>query len=80
MTDWQPIDTAPKDGTRVLICTARGFVTDARWSESACFGGQERDRPGWQMHYCDDDPWYSEATENATHWMPLPEPPSTEQR
>lgn len=59
--EWQTIDTAPKDGSRILL--------SRNWKES--------------MAVC----WWSEIDEewipvagsiftDATHWMPLPSPPS----
>lgn len=59
---WQPIETAPKDGTEVLVYAApyedlRGFQTVAAWHEAA----------GW----CVDE------LREATHWMPLSEPPKS---
>ena len=59
--EWQPIETAPKDGTRILIADATTrLVRECRYE-----------------YYDWSDPvyseWYFEAT--ATHWMPLPKPP-----
>ena len=58
---WQPISTAPKDGTWILVFQpARGPWRD-RIKEVR--GGHVASRHGWG----DDYP---------THWLPLPEPPS----
>jgi hypothetical protein len=72
---WQPIETAPKDGTHILLWmpwglperkgAPPGFMYLARWSY--------RDDPmldRWIDPSDDDD-----IGEGATHWMPLPEPP-----
>lgn len=72
--NWQPIDTAPKDGTLVLIAV-RGSCYIASWSDEAQFERFE-ERPGWQVFVCDDG-WYSWAEDAPTHWMPLPDPPSS---
>ena len=63
MGEWQPIETAPKDGTRVLV-VERGTVSIADW-----FDGN-----GWEPGAC----WWatdSGSLRDVTHWMPLPEPP-----
>lgn len=69
--DWQPIDTAPKDGTAFLLWVA----TKASVS---------RIRIGtWSQRYCN---WVSQDWRNRrvhgddaeiTHWRPLPAPPAT---
>ena len=62
--EWQPIATAPKDGTRVLI---RGdCVVVAGWEEVIGNEGVF----GWCIV---NDAYMPEHI--ATHWMPLPKPP-----
>lgn len=70
MMEWQPIETAPKDGTAILLyCTKFYFgsgVYLGSWAGTffeVCTEG-ETDFP-----YSDD---------GATHWMPLPAPPKEE--
>lgn len=70
---WQPIDTAPKDDTRILACGRPG-VFIVRWSHKAQFEAFNT-HPGWQVFECEDG-FYSWAfdPETLTHWMPLPKP------
>jgi hypothetical protein len=75
MTEQHPIETAPKDGTRILIFDHAWYI--AKWVESAEFGGNEENKPGWQIFECEGDTWYAVATDTATHWMPLPAPPQS---
>ncbi len=68
---WQPIETAPKDGTTIIIFDSYsddksidGYgVCTARWDYSLKW---------WIMHQR-----YSNVISliNPTHWMPLPQPP-----
>ena len=70
MSDWQPIETAPKDGRKMLLRFTGPFsdqmqdgVTVGRWLR------------GWWL----DAIWAtSTAHRSPTHWMPLPPPPKTE--
>lgn len=77
MTEWRPIDTAPKDGTRILLFFPQwrckmlfGHYTDSERREH----GKVTDRhQGWHVEGIfmtlgsDPDP---------SHWMPLPDPPA----
>lgn len=59
---WQPIETAPKDGTRVLL-TDGSAVTIGDWDgDPKHFWAGEG--PGWWTGGCFPGPW--------THWAPLP--------
>jgi hypothetical protein len=69
--EWQPIETAPKDGTRVLVCDT-GID---RWvcSARAVSVGADSHEVVWL------DDADSFIDEQPTHWMPLPTPPNREQ-
>lgn len=59
MSQWQPIETAPKDGQHILIAMPSGTIVSAVW-----YAG------GWEVDHTGSD------EQHATHWMPLPEPPT----
>ena len=59
---WLPIDTAPKDGTRILVFAPQvenGWVVLVWWQDDLWIDGD--------MVALGDDA--------VTHWMPLPEKP-----
>lgn len=66
MSQWQPIETAPKNGRIILVAfpilsgAAKGqmVVGESQW----CDGGY------WEGFHRPDK-------EQPTHWMPLPDPP-----
>lgn len=79
MSEWQPIETAPRDGTEFLaydpvvnkydVC----YASDNRW-----YGPRDDDDLPYFIHQVDGD--YGSCDDyfngdRATHWMPLPEPP-----
>jgi hypothetical protein len=78
--DWQPIETAPKDGTIVLLWAA----TEDQWDDYDC--GDEPLRRGAQVGRASTmQPglWWMtggvlKELHSPTHWMPLPTPPRTE--
>lgn len=65
---WLPIETAPKDGTRVILWDGEEVRTGGcrweswynEWVEAVVPVGYENG---------------VSAVDNPTHWMPLPEPP-----
>ena len=70
--EWRPIESAPKDGTRVLLWRVFDGTAIGRWGNLVPDDPQEWFDDGWidngQPICGEDDP--------ATHWMPLPAPPS----
>lgn len=85
---WQPIETAPKDGTVIDLWVrfpdgTGKRVPDGFWDENGYDFGPNRcdGKPGWaaaNMGYdgCDGYADEPEDGQFATHWMPLPDPPS----
>ena len=78
---WQPIETAPKDGTNIDIWIGRERRTDVRWRMS-----QDSPNRVWWCELAFDDwkdrwIWSNLAQEfsvSPTHWMPMPSPPTEE--
>lgn len=60
----KPISEAPKDGKEVIFKTKNDSILVAYWDDNACFG-QGVVGPGWQVWYCDNDPWYSCAVDGS---------------
>lgn len=75
--EWQPIETAPKDGTCILICKATDADGEPIVGET--FGLFVHRAAWWDF----DNAWivYNSVFQELpaffepTHWMPLPEPP-----
>lgn len=72
--EWQPIETAPKDGTWIFL---GGGHTDDEAEPRSCAVAQWTDylnggktKPHWQFAWYDGG--YYGRYENPTHWMPLP--------
>jgi hypothetical protein len=66
--EWQPISTAPKDGTLFLAFLAEPFEFGG---QQICVGTFDADMEDW---ICDapDGGW---AFISPTHWVPIPAPP-----
>lgn len=71
--EWQPIETAPKDGTVILVAT---------WEISADMASAKWNGLYWDTRHMDDDPSHILLDEmsfrefgSPTHWMTPPPPP-----
>ncbi len=73
---WQPIETAPKDGTQVLLILKgreRAFLGYFVDSEDFQYGKSVRRRQNWAI-----EGWmsgFNDPHPDPTHWMALPEAP-----
>lgn len=83
MSGWQTIDSAPRDGTEIILRKG-DRVTAGAWIEWAKSESHFHDTTGeyvgeveiesgahwqsWDGGFCDDD--------EPTHWQPLPSPPT----
>lgn len=68
MTTWQPINTAPRDGTRILATWAH------TWRTGPHIEVLETGEEGYWFYTFDGDA----PVEEPTHWMPLPPDPNKE--
>lgn len=79
LEDWQPIETAPRDGTHILIAFGEDVVA------SACYTANDDETHPWK--FVDQQgkglPIFNGARDDKygpTHWMPLPSAPHTTQQ
>ena len=66
MGDWQPIETAPRDGTWIIVTSTHNpyYRAAVQWQYGAWIDVSEQDH----------DKLMARA---ATHWQPFPQPPVT---
>ena len=70
MTEWQPIDTAPKDGTVILI-----------WPAKSAFASSDDELISYVVRWSYLEQGWIEASGEEyaafypSHWCPLPAPP-----
>lgn len=70
--EWQPLRTAPRDGSKIDVWTEGGFrYIDVFWYEGAGY-------PGGAFVYYDSNLRDLMDVDDATHWMPPPAPPGHE--
>ena len=69
--EWQPIDTAPRDGTSVLLFLPTGAQTVGCWDPDF----DDLDEPGWTDYTVESWAYEEVVRLYPTHWMPLPTPP-----
>jgi uncharacterized protein DUF551 len=71
MIDWQPIETAPRDGTNIMLYYPLKEVNESWEGIVFCYWNK------WENNWV----WSGRARRTfsrgfqPTHWMPLPEPP-----
>jgi hypothetical protein len=75
LSQWLPMNTAPRDGTRILVAFARNIGVHAvTWEDP-------EDRDGYPI-WCVDDLKFGPyalrryVDDDVLGWQPLPEPPS----
>lgn len=84
MNEWQPIETAPKDGTWVLL-TGGTCDEDEGDKKQRVVTGQHTNylngstRTKWRWQFAWYDSGYDGQYEGPTHWMPIPETPVQKQ-
>lgn len=66
MSEWQPIETAPKDGSEILA-----FVPGLFLGQMVLF---------WSRDYWREKANCMGLKQPPSHWMPLPSPPKEEGR
>lgn len=82
VSDWQPIETAPRDGTDIL-----GYSTEEdddlnpqiiKWKDGGWVISWDHTHMTGMKYYNlpDGRIIYTGHGQLPTHWMPLPEPPS----
>lgn len=70
----QPLSTAPRDGTYILLFGPSGYVNTPLRCEVGCYKAdyaETMESPfGWRNH---DGSCFLDGGEAPTHWLPLPE-------
>ena len=67
---WQPIETAPKDGTKIILRCDDVVVAPCYWQPA----GVISESAFWLWEAPEHRLWM-ETVEGPTHWMPLPQVP-----
>lgn len=68
---WQPIESAPRDGTRILVWD--GYTQFVAWWGERSLWSRQAD--AWVYGECGGEYNSLPEVDQPTHWMPLPEEP-----
>lgn len=74
--NWLPIETAPKDGTNILLLLHPQIVELTGYTVEVC---HYQKRPLFGETWTAQNDGFSTEIAGATHWMPLPPPPGQSQ-
>jgi hypothetical protein len=78
MTEWQPIKTAPIDGTEILVTDGETVSTCFYFiSDNPDYASFVRSSGGELIDISVSTYW-NLLFKNPTHWMPMPTPPKVE--
>lgn len=86
MGEWKPIETAPKDGTFILVTGPRYMdehlppVAITRWVVSSDEWWEQISATRKELRREDTSSWDSACGLYPTHWQPLPPPPTDRER
>ena len=69
MSEWQPIESAPRDGTQFIATTMVSHIDGRRWRETHLIWCD--DETGEIHHDCEQG-W---QVDDYAYWQPLPAPP-----
>ena len=81
---WQPIETAPKDGTDIMLSNG-AVVAEGHWLHVEGGIREHRDLEGRYIGQDEDEgydgwiDWFGGMLPEPTHWMPLPAAPTTQE-
>lgn len=82
MSEWQPIETAPKDGTHILIArldddVGMGAIEITEWCVSRSYRYEPVEGTDLFMRIEEARAFWNGNGHRATHWMHLPPPPKS---
>ena len=67
--NWQPIETAPKDGTYIIVAGPSGYVTTPLRAEICRYDAEYRPYSPWVTHGND---CFTDGGVPPTLWVPIP--------
>jgi len=75
VSPWQPIETAPRDGTKILVFHPDMGVEITEWYEITQTNYVELEGGLYRKERAIFYAGWNNNGHHATHWQPLPEPP-----